>query len=92
MCVEVFLVIICICVTNHVLFFAHRTIFCKKCLHKIFFLEMVERWGTNICVVGKTIIVRFSVCQGFFLLFVLGSLKMLFFLFSSEGWLGVDGG
>ena len=24
-------------------FFAHRTIFCKKCLHKQFFLKMAER-------------------------------------------------
>ena len=31
-------------------FFAHRTIFCKKCSHKQFFLKMAERWGIHIYV------------------------------------------
>ena len=66
MYVELFLVIICICVTNHVLFFAHRTIFCKKCWHKQFFLKTVELWDININVVWKTTIVSLSVCRAFF--------------------------
>ena len=61
-----FLVIICICVTNHVLFFAHRTIFCKKCWHKQFFVKTVELWDININVVWKTTIVSLSVCRVFF--------------------------
>ena len=47
-------------------FFAHWTIFCKKCLHKHFFLKMAERWGINIYVVWKTTIVPLSVCWAFF--------------------------
>ena len=86
-----FLVRTCICVTNHVLLVLQRTIFCKKCLHKQFFLKMAERWGINICAVEKRIIVLFSVCQVFFSI-VFFILKTLFFLFSSEGWLGVAGG
>ena len=46
---------------------------------------MAERWGTNICVVGKTIIVPLSLCQRFFLLFALGSLKTFFFPVSIRG-------
>ena len=61
-----FLVIICICVTNHVLFFAHRTIFCKKFWHKQFFVKTVELWDININVVWKTTIVSLSVCWAFF--------------------------
>ena len=34
-------------------FFAHMTIFCKKCLHKQLFLKMVEGWDINIYVVWK---------------------------------------
>ena len=60
------LVIICICVTNHVLFFAHRTIFCKKFWHKQFFVKTVELWDININVVWKTTIVSLSVCWAFF--------------------------
>ena len=30
-------------------FFAHRTIFCKKCLHKQFYLKTVGFWDINIC-------------------------------------------
>ena len=47
-------------------FFVQWTIFCKKCLHKQFFLKMAERWGINIYVVGKTTIVSLSVCRAFF--------------------------
>ena len=39
---------VCRVLTTHVLFLLHRTIFCKKCLHKQFFLEMVELWDINI--------------------------------------------
>ena len=56
---------ICICVTNHVLFFATRTIFCKKCLHKQFFLKTVALWDI-INAVRKTTIVSLSVCRAFF--------------------------
>ena len=55
----------CICVTNHVLLLLHRTIFCKKCLHKQFFLKMVELWGINIYIVWKTTVVPLSVCRAF---------------------------
>ena len=47
-------------------FFAHRTIFCKKCWHKQFFLKTVELWDININVVWKTTIVSLSVCRAFF--------------------------
>ena len=47
-------------------FFAHWTIFCKKCLYKQFFLKMAERWDINIYVVWKTTIVPLSVCRAFF--------------------------
>ena len=47
-------------------YFSHCTIFCKKCLHKQFFLKMAERWGINIYVVWKTTIVPLSVCWPFF--------------------------
>ena len=60
-----FLVRTCICVTNHVLLLLHRTIFCKKCLHKQFFLKMVELWGINIYIVWKTTVVPLSVCRAF---------------------------
>ena len=60
-----FLVIICICVTNHVLFLLTGTIFCKKCWHKQFFLKTVELWDININVVWKTTIVALSVCRAF---------------------------
>ena len=51
-------------------FFAHRTIFCKKCIsnflsHKQFFLKTVELWDININVVWKTTIVSLSVCRAF---------------------------
>ena len=46
-------------------FFVHRTIFCKKCLHKQFFLKLAERWRINIYVVWKTTIVPLSVCRVF---------------------------
>ena len=47
-------------------FFAHRTIFCKKCWHKQFFIKTVELWDININVVWKTTIVSLSVCRVFF--------------------------
>ena len=47
-------------------FFAPRTIFCKKCWHKQFFLKTVELWDININVVWKTTIVSLSVCRAFF--------------------------
>ena len=47
-------------------YFGHWAIFCKKCLHKHFFLKMAERWGINIYVVWKTTIVPLSVCWAFF--------------------------
>ena len=62
-----FFVIMCICLTNHVLFLLHRTIFCKKCLHKQFFLKMVELWDINIYFVWKTTIVPLSVYRVFLL-------------------------
>ena len=64
-CMPSFFVVICICLTNHVLFLLHRTIFCKKCLHKQFFLKMVELWDINIYFVWKTTIVLLSVCRVF---------------------------
>ena len=64
-CIPSFFVVMCICLTNHVLFLLHRTIFCKKCLHKQFFLKMVELWDINIYFVWKTIIVPLSVCRVF---------------------------
>ena len=65
-CIPSFFVVMCICLTNHVLFLLHRTIFCKKCLHKQFFLKMVEPWDINIYFVWKTSIVPLSVCRVFF--------------------------
>ena len=65
--VEFFFVIMCICLTNHVLFLLHRTIFCKKCLHKQFFLEMVELWDINIYFVWNSTIVPLSVYRVFLL-------------------------
>ena len=47
-------------------FFAHRTIFCKKCWHKQFSVKTVELWDININVVWKTTIVSLSVCRVFF--------------------------
>ena len=47
-------------------FFAPRTIFCKKCLHKQFFLKTVALWDININAVRKTTIVSLSVCRAFF--------------------------
>ena len=44
-------------------FFAHRPIFCKKCLHKQLFLKMVERRDINIYGVEKTTVVPLSVCR-----------------------------
>ena len=64
-CMSSFFVVMCICLTNHVLFLLHRTIFCKKCLHKQFFLKMVELWDINIYFVWKTTIVPLSVCRVF---------------------------
>ena len=61
-----FLVIICICVTNHVLFLLTGMIFCKKCWHKQFFLKTVELWDININVVWKTTIVPFECMSSFF--------------------------
>ena len=46
-------------------FFAQRTIFCKKCWHKQFFLKTVDIWDININVVWKTTIVSLSVCRAF---------------------------
>ena len=46
-------------------FFAHWTIFCKKCLHKQFFLKMAEGWGINIYFIRNTTIVSLSVCRAF---------------------------
>ena len=63
-----FFVIMCICLTNHVRFLLHSTIFCKKCLHKHFFLKMVELWDINIYFVWKTTIALLSVCQVFFVI------------------------
>ena len=60
-----FLVITCICVTNHVLFLLPGMIFCKKCWHKQFYLKTVELWDININVVWKTTIVSLSVCRAF---------------------------
>ena len=60
-------VVMCICLTNHVLFLLHRTIFCKKCLHKQFFLEMVELWDINIYFVWKPTLVPLTVCRVFLL-------------------------
>ena len=48
-------------------FLLHRMIFCKKCLHKQFFLKMVELCDINICFVWKTTIVPLSVCRVFLL-------------------------
>ena len=47
-------------------FFAHMTIFCKKCLHKQLFLKMVEGRDINIYGVEKTTVVPLSVCRAFF--------------------------
>ena len=60
-----FLVIICICVTNHVLFLLPGMIFCKKCWHKQFYLKTVELWDINIDVVWKNTIVSLSVYRAF---------------------------
>ena len=54
-----------ICLTNHVLLVLQRTIFCKKCLHKQFFIKMVELWGINIYIVWKTTIVPLNECRAF---------------------------
>ena len=62
-CIPSFFVVMCICLTKYVLFLLHRTIFCKKCLHKQFFLKMVEPWDINIYFVWKTSIVPLSVCR-----------------------------
>ena len=48
-------------------FFAHMTIFCKKCLHKQLFLKMVEDRDINIYAVEKTTVVPLSVCRAFLL-------------------------
>ena len=64
--VELFLVIISICVKNHVLFLLNRTISCKKYWHKQFFLKTVELWFININVVWKATIVPLIVCRAFF--------------------------
>ena len=60
-----FLVITCICVTNHVLFLLPGTIFCKKCWHKQFYLKTVELWDINIDVVWKNTIVSLRVYRAF---------------------------
>ena len=60
-----FLVITCICVTNHVLFLLPGMIFCKKCWHKQFYLKTVELWDINIDVVWKNTIVSLSVYRAF---------------------------
>ena len=49
-------------------FFAHMTIFCKKCLHKQLFLKMVEDRDINIYAVEKTTVVPLSVCRAFFVI------------------------
>ena len=64
-CIPNFFVVMCICLTNHVLFLLHSTIFCKKCLHKQFFLEMVELWDINIYFVWNSTIIPLSVCPCF---------------------------
>ena len=62
-------------------FFAHRSIFCKKCLHKQFFLKLAERWRINIHVVWKTTIVPLSVCRVFlFIIWICVTNHVLFLL------------
>ena len=65
-CMSCFFVIMCVCLTNRVLFFAPQDDFCKKCLHKQFSLQMVELWDINIYFVWQTTIVPLSVCRVFF--------------------------
>ena len=84
--IELFLVIICICVTNHVLFFAPRTIFCKKCLHKQFFLKTAALWDIIINSVRKTTIVSLSVCRAFFSYNRVFAWQVTFF-FGPTGWI-----
>ena len=67
-CMSCFFVIICVCLTNHVLFCFIGWYFVKKCFQKQFFLKMVELWDINIYFVWKTTIVPLSVCRVFFLL------------------------
>ena len=64
----IFSYVMCICLTNHVLFLLHRTIFCKKCLHKQFFLKMVEPWDINIYFVWKDQYSPLQCMSSFFLL------------------------
>ena len=61
-----FFVIICVCLTNHVLFCFIGWYFVKKCLHKQFLLKMVELWDINIYFAWKTTIVPLSVYRVFF--------------------------
>ena len=61
-----FLVIMCNCVTNHVPFLLTGRYFVKNAYIMQFFLKMAGRWGINIYVAWKTIIVRLSVCRAFF--------------------------
>ena len=61
-----YFVIMCICLTNHVLFCFIGWYFVKKCIHKQFFLKMVELWDINIYFAWKTTIVPLSVCRVFF--------------------------
>ena len=58
-------VITCICETYQVLFFAPRTIFCKKCLRKQFILKNGGALGYKFYVVWKTTGIPLSVCLAF---------------------------
>ena len=61
-----FLVIMYICVTNHVPFLLTVRYFVKNAYIRNFFLKMAECWGMNIYVVWKTTIISLSVCRAFF--------------------------
>ena len=65
-------------------YFSHCTIFCKKCLHKQFFLKMAERWGINIYVVWKTTIVPLSVCWPFLVIIWICVTNHVLFLFTGR--------
>ena len=62
-----FLVIMCICVTNHVPFLLTVRYFVKNAYIMQFFLKMAERWGINIYVAWNTTIVPLSLCRTFFI-------------------------
>ena len=65
-------------------FFAHRTIFCKKCSHKQFFLKLAERWRINIYVVWKTTIVPLSVCRVFLVIICICVTNHVLFLLTGR--------